>query len=42
MTKAPSLTPDELIRLLKKHGLHAEEYRTPGSATGTEGQVKAA
>ena len=29
-----------LCRLLKKHGLHAEEYRTPGAPTGTE--VKAA
>ena len=29
MTKAPSLTPDELIRLLKKHGF--ELVRTKGS-----------
>lgn len=29
MTKAPSLTPDELIRLLKKHGF--ELMRTKGS-----------
>lgn len=29
MTKAPSLTPDEIIRLLKKHGF--ELVRTKGS-----------
>lgn len=29
MTKAPSLTPDELIRLLSKHGF--ELVRTKGS-----------
>ena len=29
MTRAPSLTPDELIRLLKKHGF--ELMRTKGS-----------
>jgi len=31
-----------LCRLLKKHGLHAEEYRTTAAGTGTEGQIKAA